>query len=99
MAAGNEIWKLTRKRKTATRKAAEKIVLAETKNKLIVGIQLIVGIRPIVVEPQATVIVVQVENVRIAIGVGLCDTPSLPLPTQFFHAGRVNQRCIAVFNL
>ena len=80
-----------------TDKATEKTVLAETKDKLIVGIPLIARIRPIVVELQTAVVTIQIEHVRIAISVGLCDTPSLPLPTRFFYAGRVKQRRMAVF--
>jgi hypothetical protein len=41
------------------------------KDKLVVEIPLIARIRPIVVEPKTIVIPVDIENVRIAIGVGL----------------------------
>ena len=50
---------------------AEKIVLSQTKDKLIVRIPLIRRIRPVVVEPNPISIVFQVEHVLVAIRVGI----------------------------
>jgi hypothetical protein len=41
-----------------------------TKDKLVVEIPLVAGIRPIVVEPKTIIIPVDIEDVRIVIGVG-----------------------------
>ena len=51
-------------------------IFAETEQKLVLGIPPIVRIRPIVVQPQTVLIAFQLEHVRIAIGVGLCDMSS-----------------------
>jgi len=44
--------------------------LAETEDELIVGIPLVRGLRPIVVQPQAVFVPFQVENVRVAVLIG-----------------------------
>ncbi|MFZ2975498.1 MAG: hypothetical protein WA055_02595 [Candidatus Moraniibacteriota bacterium] len=62
---------------------AEKKILSEAKDNLIVSIPLVVRLRPIVIQPRLAVIVaVHIEHVRIAIRVGLCVAPSIPLPAQ-----------------
>lgn len=81
MADGEKTWKI-RKRKTA-RYSAEKRLLSESEHKRVVRIPLIVWLRPIVVEPHVVFVVVEVEHVRIAVGVGDSrDTPSRTPPAQ-----------------
>lgn len=53
-----------------------------TEDKLVLGIPLVVRLRPIVVQPQLVRIAFHVEDARIAIRVGLYGVPSLPLPAQ-----------------
>ena len=67
--AGRKIL-ITLKRKTATLSHGKKTV-SETENELVVRIPLIVRFRPIVVQPQTVIIVFQLEDVGIAVGVGL----------------------------
>jgi hypothetical protein len=55
-------------------KSAGKKTVAKTETPLIVGIPVFVRFRPIVVEPQTVVIVFQLEDVRIAVGVGSVRT-------------------------
>ena len=50
--------------------SAEKTILSETKDKLIVRIPVVVRFRPIVIQPQAITITFQIEDIRIAIRVG-----------------------------
>lgn len=45
-------------------------MLATTENDLILEVPLIVRIRPVVVEPQSVLIVFDVEDTRIAVGIG-----------------------------
>ena len=73
MAVGGKTWRI-QKRKTAACKVAEKKTVSETEHKLVVRIPRVVGFRPIVVEPQTVVIPIQVEDVRVAIGVRICVT-------------------------
>jgi arsenate reductase-like glutaredoxin family protein len=77
LAAGKRIW-ITHQRKTATYKDRGKKTVSEAEHELVVRIPRVVGFRPIVVEPQAVLVAFQVEHVRVAIGVGLCDAPSMP---------------------
>ena len=56
-------------RKTATCKAAERKTVSETEHELVVRIPLVVGFRPIVVQPQTVVVAFQLEDVRVAVGV------------------------------
>ncbi|MEI6490796.1 MAG: four helix bundle protein [bacterium] len=67
------------KRKTTTSEVAEKKAVSETEHELVVRIPLIVRPRPIVVEPQTVAIAFELEDVRVAVGVGSCETPSVPL--------------------
>jgi hypothetical protein len=63
----------TLKRKTATyknRASRKKKRVSETEYELVVRIPLVVGFRPIVVQPQPVVVAFQVEHVRVAVGVG-----------------------------
>lgn len=62
------------KRKTATCKVTEKKIVSETEYELIVRIPLIVGFRPIIVEPQTVVMMFEVKDVRVAVLVGVCAT-------------------------
>ncbi len=48
------------------------------KDETIVGIPLIVGIRPIVVEPRLPVVTLRVKDVRVAIVVEMYNVPSIP---------------------
>jgi hypothetical protein len=59
-----------RKRKTAPSDKRGKKTLSEEEGKLILGIPLVRGIRPVVVQPQPIVVAFQVEDVRIAIAIG-----------------------------
>ena len=45
--------------------------LAETEHELVVRIPLVVGFRPIVVQPQTVVVAFQLEDVRVAVRVGV----------------------------
>ena len=54
------------KRKTAPY-SAEKKILSKNEDKLIIEIPLVLGIRPIVVQPQVIVIAFKLEHVRIAV--------------------------------
>ncbi|MGB7957626.1 MAG: hypothetical protein WCF77_02175 [Minisyncoccia bacterium] len=45
-------------------------MLAETEDELIVGIPLVRGIRPVVVQPQTVLVPFQVEDVRVAVAIG-----------------------------
>ena len=58
---------------------SRKEAVSEAEHELIVRIPLVVRLRPIVVQPQTVIVRFEVENVRIAVGVGLCDVPSVPL--------------------
>jgi len=49
-----------------------KEALAATENDLIVEIPLVVEIRPVVVQPRTVLIALAVEDVRVAVGIGLC---------------------------
>lgn len=60
--------------------SAEKTILSETEQELVLGIPLLLWLRPIVLEPQTLVIAIQVEHAQIAIGVGMCGVPSKSLP-------------------
>jgi|TARA_Y100000031_G_C8236231_1_gene393364 hypothetical protein len=51
---------------------AEKETLAGAEHELVVRIPLILGIGPIVVQPQVVAIAIELEDVRIAIGVRFC---------------------------
>lgn len=55
--------------KTATGSRGKKTV-SETEHERVVRIPLIIRFRPIVVQPQAIVVVFQLEDVRVALGVG-----------------------------
>ena len=57
------------KRKTTISKLWKKKTVSETERKLVGRIPLIVGLRPIVVEPQTVVVAFEVEDVRVAIAV------------------------------
>ena len=70
----------TLKRKTATYDVAEKKIVSETETPLVVRIPGVVRFRPIVVEPQTVVVAFQVEDVRVAVRIGLCDASSMSLP-------------------
>lgn len=69
--AGRRIWGIL-KRKTAILEITEKKRVSETEHELVVRIPLVVGFRPIVVQPQTVVVAFQLEDVRVAIGVGVC---------------------------
>ena len=45
----------------------------------VVGIEDILRIEPIRVQPQVIIVVFNIEHVQIAVRVGECDTPSMPL--------------------
>ena len=52
---------------------------AKTEHDAIGQIPLIVGIRPVRIEPLRTVVIpLDVEDVRVAVGIGLRATPSVP---------------------
>ena len=73
----------SRKEKPHAVRLAEKSILSETEHDLVVRIPLVVRLGPVVVEPHAVIVVVEVEHVRIAVRVGdLRDTPSETLPAQ-----------------
>jgi hypothetical protein len=60
--------------------------IAETKHKLVIKIPVIVRVNIIAVEPPVITVAIELENVRIAIGVGnLCVHPSI---TPFFEYSR-----------
>jgi len=46
------------------------VILSETEDERVVRIPLVVWLRPVVVEIHAVVVVVEVEHVRIAVGIG-----------------------------
>lgn len=46
-------------------------MLAEAEDELVVAIPLIRGLSPIVVEPQAVLVTIKLEDVRVAIGIGI----------------------------
>ncbi len=47
--------------------STEKKRLSETEDKLILGIPLLLRLRPIVVQPQPVVITIQVEDIRVTV--------------------------------
>lgn len=53
--------------------------VAEAEHKLVVEIPGVVRIRPVVVEPQTVFIVFHVEDVRVAVPVGMCAAPPVSL--------------------
>lgn len=55
-----------------------KKALSEAEDHLVVEIPLIVGIRPVVVQPQAIRIVFNLEDIEVAIGIRVYDAPSVP---------------------
>ena len=60
---------------------AEKTILSETKDELVVRIPPVLGISPIVIQPQAIIIPIQVEHVQVAISVSyMYIVPSVALP-------------------
>ena len=68
---GRKVW--TKIRKTPPKYAifgGEKIIVSETEDKLILGIPLVVRLRPIVVQPQTINVSFQLEDIGIAIPVG-----------------------------
>ncbi len=76
---------------------AEKNVVSQTgktKDELIVGIPMIARLRPVVVEPDPVRIAFQIEDVRIAIGVGMYGAPSKSLPAQFVYTGCTEQKAV-----
>ena len=66
---GKTVWPIL-KRKTALCECGKK-VLSKAEDKLILGIPPVVGIRPIVVQPQTIGIAFQVEDVRVVVAVGI----------------------------
>lgn len=68
---GRRIWKI-RQRKTATSEVAGKKTVSETKRELVVRIPIVRRLRPIVVQPQTVVVAFELEDVRVAVGVGVC---------------------------
>ncbi len=66
-----------------------KETLSEREHKLIVGIPVIVGIRPIAVEPRLVAIASQVEHVLVAVGIGCVShgRPSIPPPAYLPEVG------------
>jgi hypothetical protein len=68
--------------KTPLQSRGEMKRIAETEDDAIVEIPLVVRIRPIRIEPPiATIVTIDHEHVRVAIGVGsVCRASSIPLP-------------------
>lgn len=58
-------------RKTVTFRGHGKEALATTENDLIVEIPMVVGIRPVVVQPRTVLVALTVEDVRVTVGIGL----------------------------
>ena len=57
--------------------------VAKAEHDTIVEIPLIVGIRPVRIEPLLAVRVpLDVEDIRVAVGIGLRAAPSVPLPLE-----------------
>ncbi len=63
-------------------KPRKKKTVSETERELVVRIPRVVGVRPIVAQPKTVVVAFEVEHVRVAIGVSLCDASSVPLSIQ-----------------
>lgn len=57
-------------RKTATYEGHGKEARAETEEERVLGIPPVVRLRPVVVEPEAVLVALDVEHVRVAVGVG-----------------------------
>lgn len=66
---GGEKVLIIRERKTAINENAGKESVAETEHERIARIPPVVGVRPIVVQPETVVIGLQVEEVRVSVGV------------------------------
>ena len=61
--------------------------LAETEHELVVRIPLVVGFRPIVVQPQTVVVAFQLEDVLVAVGVGVvrCNRSEISITKNFLR--------------
>jgi hypothetical protein len=59
------------RRKTVTCDSHGKEALATTENDLIVEIPMVVGIRPVVVQPRTVLVALAVEDVRVTVRIGL----------------------------